>query len=189
MKKLFCVAATCIISAALLASCGGNSQKDEKFNPSLDTTTKCSITVVGDYSNFEALEAEFTRFNAYYPNVSLTYEKVDDYTNNLPTVLNRADKPNIFFSYAAWMAGDEKYATAVSKMEDLSDPALKLNLDCIRPGLLNRDNGKVSMVPLTLGTVQGVNIEIRRPRVESSSYRLTLYHQLRHRRSLDWLLG
>lgn len=161
MKKLFCVAATCIISAALLASCGGNSQKDEKFNPSLDTTTKCSITVVGDYSNFEALEAEFTRFNAYYPNVSLTYEKVDDYNNNLPTVLNRADKPNIFFSYAAWMAGDEKYATAVSKMEDLSDPALKLNLDCIRPGLLNRDNGKVSMVPIfsrTYGTLINVDL-------------------------------
>ena len=34
-------------------------------------------------------------------------------------------------------------------MEDLSDPALKLNLDCIRPGLINRDaEGHVRMVPV-----------------------------------------
>ena len=36
---------------------------------------------MGDYGNFEALEAEFDRFNEYYPNVSLSYVKLDDYKN------------------------------------------------------------------------------------------------------------
>ena len=47
------------------------------------------------------------------------------------------------------MAGNTKYADAIAHMEDLADPAVNLNLDAIRPGLLNKDsNGKVSMVPI-----------------------------------------
>ena len=42
------------------------------FKPRLDTTTKCSITVVGHYNNFEALVAEFNLFNQYYPNVEIS---------------------------------------------------------------------------------------------------------------------
>ena len=166
MKKVVKVAVL-LISTALLASCKGgpssnNKSVEEVYKPSLDTNTQCSIKVVGDYSNFEALEAEFDRFNAYYPNVSLSYEKVDDYTNNLAVVLEGEDKPNIFFTYASWMANTEKYATAIAHMEELSNPDLKLNLDCIRPGLLNKDsNGKVSMVPIfsrTYGTLVNTDL-------------------------------
>lgn len=153
MKKSLCLAVS-ILSTALLVSC---SQEDEEFKPFLNTETSCSIKVVGDYSNFEALEVEFDRFNAFYPNVSLSYEKIDDYVNTLGTVLEREDKPNIFFSYAAWTAGDEKYKVAISHMEDLSDSSLKLNLNCIRPGLINHvEDNKVLMVPIfsrTYGTM------------------------------------
>ena len=149
MKKALCIAVT-ILSTLALVSCGGKKdQGNEEFKPSLDTEASCEIKVVGDYSNFEALEAEFDRFNEYYPNVVLSYEKVDDYSNNLGTVLEGKDKPNIFFSYAAWMAGDAKYASIVSHMEDLSDPALKINLNCIRDGLINRDKDcKTFLVPV-----------------------------------------
>ena len=160
MKKLLHISIS-LISMALLASCGGDSTSKE-FKPALDTKTECSIVIVGDYSNFEALEAEFDKFQVYYPNVDLTYEKVDDYANNISTVLERAEKPNIFFSYAAWMAGDEKYQTAIEHMENLANPALKLNLDCIRPGLINRDaSGKVAMVPVfsrTYGTLVNTDL-------------------------------
>ena len=145
-----------IISLMLLTSCGGSGQ-DEKFTPALDPNTSCTITVVGDYSNFEALEAEFDRFNEYYKNVELSYSKLDDYKNNLATALGReSERPNIFFSYT-WMMENEKYDPVITHMENLSDSKLKLNLDCIRPGLMNHDaKGNVVMVPVfsrTYGTL------------------------------------
>nr|MCR5089545.1 extracellular solute-binding protein [Oscillospiraceae bacterium] len=100
------------------------------------------------YDNFEALEAEFDRFNMYYPNVQLSYVKLDDFNNMLGTVLGGNDKPNIFFSHT-WMFGNELYDPVFAHMEDLSDPALKLNLDCIRPELISRDaEGRVLMAPV-----------------------------------------
>lgn len=162
MKKVTC-AILGVVFIALLVSCNkGNNKVDETFKPSLDLETKCQIRVVGDYSNFEALEKEFDRFNQYYPNVALSYEKIDDYTNNLATVLEGNNKPNIFFSYAAWTAGDAKYSTIIPHMEDLSDASLKMNLKCIRPGLINHDaNNKVLMVPVfsrTYGTLVNNNL-------------------------------
>ncbi len=149
MKKLLCVILV-FFTLFLLTACG--SQAPEKtaagFRPALDTGRNCSITVVGSYDNFEALEAEFDRFNEFYPNVKLSYVKLDDYSNMLGTVLESNDKPNIFFSYN-WMMGNEQYGPVSACMEDLSDPALKLDLDCIRPGLLSHDaEGRVRMVPV-----------------------------------------
>ena len=149
MKKLLCI--ICILCAALsLTACGGKTQEESAagFKPSLDKNTRCTITVAGAYDNFEALEAEFDRFNAYYPNVQLSYVKLDDYNNILATALEGKDRPNIFFSYS-WMIGNEQYDPVFAHAEDLSAPALRLNLDCIRPGLINHDaEGRVLMVPV-----------------------------------------
>ena len=154
MKKMLRLTQT-LFMASLLASCGGGnpSGTEEEFKPSLDTTTECSIRVDGDYGNFEALEAEFDRFKEYYPKVHLSYLKID---GSVADVLNGEEAPNIFFCHPK-MIGNEQYASVVSHMEDLSDPALKMNLDCIRPNLLKRDSeGKVFMVPVfsrTYGTL------------------------------------
>lgn len=150
---------TAILSIAMMTSC---KDKSDVFKPSLDVETTCSISVVGDYDNFEALEAEFDRFNTYYKNVVLTYYKVDDYKNNLANVLgSEHNRPNIFFSYT-WMAGNSKYDPVFAHMENLSDPNLKLNLDCIRPGLINHDaSGNVVMIPVfsrTYGALVNKNI-------------------------------
>ena len=156
MRKLNFIA-TSILSVALLAACGGDAKE---FKPALDVETKCSIKIVGEYSNFEALEAEFDKFNVYYPNVTLTYEKIDDYNNNIATVLE-STKPNIFFSYT-WMMGNDKYNDVVSHMEDLSDTKLKLDLGCLRQSLVNKTaEGKVLMVPVfsrTYGTLVNNNL-------------------------------
>ena len=148
MKKLICaVLVACMLIP--LAACGKtNDETDAVFKPALDTSANCNITVVGSYDNFEALEAEFDRFNEFYPNVRLRYVKLDDYNNTLATALSGNDKPNVFFSYT-WMLGNPNYDQVTAHMEDLSDPALKLNLNCIRPGLINRDaEGRVRMVPV-----------------------------------------
>ena len=149
MRRLLCVILFICILVSLTA-CGGKPQEETAagFKPSLDTSTSCSITVVGSYDNFEALEAEFDKFNEIYPNVQLSYVKLDDYNNVLGATLESNDKPNIFFSYT-WMMGNEKYASVCAHMEELSDSALRLNLDCIRPGLLNHDaEGHVFMAPV-----------------------------------------
>lgn len=149
MKKWICVIlALCVL--VLLTACGSKQPEKQAagFRPALSTGTNCRITVAGNYDNFEALEAEFDKFNEFYPNVKLSYVKLDDYNNVLGTVLTGNDKPNIFFSYT-WMIGNEQYSSVTAQMEDLSDPALKLNLDCIRPGLINHDaDGRVRLVPV-----------------------------------------
>ena len=157
MKKLVC-AAISILSATLVVSCKGKAKEESNgFNPSLNLETRCAIKVVGDYDNFEALEAEFDRFNEYYPNVTLSYRKYSNYSTNLTDALTKEDAPNIFFSYASWMAGNEAYSGIVSHMEDLSDSALKIDLSCLRQGLVNRnEDGKVFMAPVfsrTYGTL------------------------------------
>ena len=149
MKKLLCIILV-IFTLVSLTACGGKPQEETAagFKPSLDTSTSCSITVVGSYDNFEALEAEFDKFNEIYPNVQLSYVKLDDYNNVLGATLESNDKPNVFFSYT-WMMGNEKYASVCAHMEELSDPALALDIDCIRPGLINHDaEGRVLLAPV-----------------------------------------
>ena len=151
MRKLLCIILI-ICTLVSLTACGSKPEEEQTpeagFKPALDTNTSCEITVVGSYDNFEALEAEFDKFNEIYPNVQLSYVKLDDYNNVLGTTLGSNDKPNIFFSYT-WMTGNEKYENVVAHMEDLSDPSLGLNLECIRPGLVNHDkDGRVMLVPV-----------------------------------------
>ena len=150
MKKLLCIIMFSL-TVFVLAACGANEQKEETTavsEPALDKETEAQITVAGSYDNFEALEAEFERFNKLYPNVQLSYVKPDDYNNTLDTVLEGNNAPDIFFSFA-WMQGNEKYDQVFARMEDLSDPELGLDLDCIRPGLLSSDEeGHVLMVPV-----------------------------------------
>ena len=149
MKKMISIILVISVVVSLMA-CGGKKPEETSgvFSPALDTNTSCSITVAGSYDNFEALEAEFDRFNEMYPNVQLSYVKLDDYSNILGAALEGDDAPNIFFSYA-WMIGNDKYAPVLAHMEDLSDPALGINLVCIRPGLINHDDeGRVMIVPV-----------------------------------------
>ena len=137
MKKLFCTILF-ICTLVLLTACGSKPKEENTtaaagFKPALDTKRSCKITVAGSYDNFEALEAEFDRFNEIYPNVQLSYVKLDDYNNMLGTALESNDKPNIFFSHT-WMIVNKQYDPVFANMEDLSDPALGLKLDSIRPG-------------------------------------------------------
>ena len=151
MKKIICILlALSMCVAVLLTACGETTTEkaDAAFEPALDTATACQITVAGSYDNFEALETEFEKFNEIYPNVKFRYVKLDDYNNVLATALDGKDKPNIFFSNP-WMVGNEKYDAVCDHMEELSDEALGLDLDCIRPGLVNHDaKGRVMMVPV-----------------------------------------
>lgn len=148
MRKHIFMVLIVFMLMSLTACSRKKEESDVGFIPSLDSQASCSITVVGSYDNFEALEAEFDRFNEFYPNVRFKYVKLDDYNNTLGVALESSNKPNIFFATAS-MIGNQKYDSVFRHMENLSDPALKLNLDCIRPGLINNDSKDgVMMVPV-----------------------------------------
>ena len=154
MKKTMCMF-WAVLMLLSLAACGSKKQEAttaEGFTPALDTSAGGHIDIVGGYDNFEALEAEFDRFNDYYPNVELVYTKVDDYNNMIGTVLNGNDAPDIYANYS-WMYGREQYKASIDHAEDLSDPALGLDLGCIRGNiLLNTDDGALPMVPVFSNT-------------------------------------
>ena len=154
MKKVLCVCFALLMILGLTA-CGTEKQvttEEKGFKPSLDTSASCSIVVAGGYDNFEALEAEFDRFNSYYPNVKLMFTKIDDYNNMIGTVLNGNDAPDIYVNYS-WMYGREQYKASIDHAEDLSDPALGLDLNCIRSNIiLKTDDGKLPMVPVFSNT-------------------------------------
>ena len=148
MKKTLCVILSALLTVVLMTcACPAYAGSAGAFQPRLNTDTSCEITVVGSYSNFEALEAEFESFNEIYPNVELTYLKPDDYENLLGIVLESKNPPNIFFSFP-WMYGNDKFETAFEHMEDLSDPQLDLDLECIRPNLLRYSDGQLLTVPV-----------------------------------------
>ena len=138
-----------------LAACGSKKQEaavEEGFKPSLDTSTGCHLVIAGGYDNFEALEAEIDNFNDYYPNAELVYTKVDDYNNMIGTVLNGNDAPDIYVNYS-WMYGRDQYRSSIDHAEDLTDPKLGLDLDCIRSNIiLKTDDGTLPMVPVFSNT-------------------------------------
>ena len=155
MKKTLCLLLSVLMILGL-AACGSEKQEpvaeEEGFKPALDTSTSCNINVAGGYDNFEALEVEFDRFNKYYPDVELTFTKVDDYNNMIGTVLNGNDAPDIYVNYS-WMYGRDQYSSSIDHAEDLSDSALGLDLDRIRSNIiLNTDDGSLPMVPVFANT-------------------------------------
>ncbi len=92
--------------------------KKEGFTPALDKSVSCHINVAGNYSNFEALEAEFDRFNEYYPDVEMVFTKIDDFNNMIGVVLNGNDAPDIYVNNS-WMYGREQYKESIDHALDL----------------------------------------------------------------------
>ncbi|MBQ3321548.1 MAG: carbohydrate ABC transporter substrate-binding protein [Firmicutes bacterium] len=154
MKKIMYMLLAVVMILGLSA-CGSEQQEaatKEGFSPSLDTSTECQITVAGGYDNFEALEAEFDSFNEYYPNVELMFTKVDDYNNMIGMVLDGNDAPDIYVNYS-WMYGREQYQSSIDHAENLADPELGLDLDCIRSNImLKTSDDTLPMVPVFANT-------------------------------------
>ena len=73
-----------VIMIFCLTACNSRKQnKEENFTPKLDTSTSCKISIVGSYSNFEALEAEFDRFKEYDPKTIYENDTIKEYAEKL----------------------------------------------------------------------------------------------------------
>lgn len=149
MRRMLALALAALMTMAL--ACGATA---ESFTPALDIGTECEVRVGGNYGNFEALEAAFDRFNEYYPEVTMSYTMLDDYNNMIVTAVTGADAPDIFCAFY-WMVDKEMYAPLFEQAEDLSDPALGIDLSCVQEGLVYHSDMGVRMVPV-LATTQGM---------------------------------
>ena len=147
-KKLKTLLSLSMAAALLLQGCGSTKNADAPFAPKYDKETEFSLTVAGNYSNFESLEAEFERFYEYYPNASLQYVTMDDYNNVISSALVNSEPPDIFTTNSA-MIGNEKYDDMFEACEVLSDPSLDIDYSCIRDSLIRTtDSGDVVMLPI-----------------------------------------
>ncbi len=132
----------------LLQGCGSRKKAEVPFTPKYDPNTEFSLTVAGNYSNFESLEAEFERFYEYYPNASMQYVTMDDYNNVISSALVNSEPPDIFTTNT-WMIGNESYDDLFDACEILSDPSIGIDYSCIRESLIRTtDSGDVVMLPV-----------------------------------------
>ena len=134
--------------ALLVTGCNGGGNKP--FVPNLDTETKCKIVVKGHYDNFEALDEQVHKFNTFYPNVDIDYEKVDNYTKE--DVINNLfvgdSAPDIYFINNGWES-DSRYANLFRYAEDLADPNTGIDISAVREELVYKDkDGHAPFVPI-----------------------------------------
>lgn len=154
--KVKLIAVLLLFIAVTITSTGCKNKKsarsqagsEKEFLPSLERDIKASIKVYGNYSNFEALEAEFDRFNQIYPNVVLNYAFLDNYNSAIIPAINSDEAPDIFFLFA-WMIGWPKYEELFEIAENLAQPELNINLNCIyEENIYTSADGKKPMLPM-----------------------------------------
>ena len=156
LTKISVTAASAALVLALAAGCsaGGNTgaSSDAEFKAALDTTQKVTLNVVGDYSNFEALETQFDAFNEIYPNVTLSYSKLDDYAVSVSETLNATDDSAAdLFMVGEWIFTNPKYESVGAMAEDLSKT--DVNLDAVEPDLISKtSDGSIAALPLIGGS-------------------------------------
>ena len=130
---------------------GGCKKKTEEkaFVPRLDTQTKCKIEIAGRYQNFEALEAEFDRFNEFYPNVELSYTYLDNYKVTIATALAGENAPDIFMTFP-WMLDKTSFDPLLNNAENLADSKKTgFELSAVNQKLLfPMSDGSLPMVPV-----------------------------------------
>jgi multiple sugar transport system substrate-binding protein len=134
-------------------SCNKKSTDAQKFKPRLSADAKCQIRIVGNYKNFEAMEAEFDRFNEFYPEVELTYSYLDNYKSTIKSAISSTSAPDIYMTFP-WMLDRQDYKTILDSAEDIgNEEKVGFNLATIRRQLVFRTSeGQVPMIPVLSGS-------------------------------------
>lgn len=153
MKKSLYVI-LCATLFFLIISCTTKAYSDDQvsFVPSLPTDKELSLNMIGVWGNFEAIEEVFQDFNKIYPNVSLSYEYVD---NVISATENRcAVNDNIDLIFLNSMEFN-------SSIKDIADKYLvdfnkvNINLSAIDERYLKltqTENGEQKFIPIYFET-------------------------------------
>ena len=153
MKKTTLPILALSLFTGLFFSCTKKSVTEKAFKPRLATDTKCQINIAGNYKNFEALEAEFDRFNEFYPNVELSFSFLDSYNSTIKSALAGDSAPDIYMTFQ-WMLDRPEYKELFASAQDMSnEKELGFNLSTIRSELIEHTaDGRTPMVPVLSGS-------------------------------------
>ena len=147
MKRIISVVILIAFIISTVAGCG-DTKEQEGFVPKYDTSISASLKIYGSYSNFEALESEFERFNEYYPNVELSYIYLDGYGDSIGNSLLSAEAPDIYCTFY-WMWGNPNCQDIFDSAADLSAEDTGIDFSCLREDLVRTtEDGQVLMAPV-----------------------------------------
>lgn len=83
-----------ILAIIPLTSCSPTSGREDVINPNLDLTKNISLNIVGRFESFPAIDLAAEKFHKKYPNATITYEYMANYTNTTTGLAARlAEKP------------------------------------------------------------------------------------------------
>ncbi|WP_026503828.1 ABC transporter substrate-binding protein [Butyrivibrio sp. NC3005] len=160
-QKVWCNILGVILTVFIIVTASGcrDVKNDDSFVPKLDKSQSCSIKVYGSYSNFEALESEFDRFNEYYPNVELSYIYLDGYGDSIGNSLLSQEAPDIYCTFY-WMWGNPSCSDIFESAADLAKEDTGIDFSCVRESLIRKtEDGQVLMAPV-LATSFGMLVNI-----------------------------
>ncbi|MDO4962105.1 MAG: extracellular solute-binding protein, partial [Eubacteriales bacterium] len=111
-------------------------KKAEPFEPALDTGKSVELNIIGFYDNFPSLDTVYADFKEYYPNVSISYEKLDDYWNAVRDRLSSGQKVDIFMSVKSYSTTEQGI---MSKSVNLADPQYGIDISALDSDVI-KDN-------------------------------------------------
>ncbi|CBK74406.1 ABC-type sugar transport system, periplasmic component [Butyrivibrio fibrisolvens 16/4] len=145
-RRLISIIVLVTLMITTVVGCKG--AKEKPFAPRFDESQSGSIKVYGSYSNFEALESEFERFNEYYPNVELSYIYLDGYRDAIGNSLLSVEAPDIYCTFY-WMWENPECEDIFEAAEDLAAADYGIDFSSVRDGIVRKtDEGKVLMAPV-----------------------------------------
>lgn len=133
MKKKILSVLTAVTLIAALGACGNEndgaasgvgSSTGESSNPAIDHDIKCEITFL---THKQGMEDDFARyqeeFNKIYPNVTITYEPIADYKDNIEIRLSSGNWGDMCMIPHQFMAETEypNYFVSLGTIDEFSD--------------------------------------------------------------------
>lgn len=154
MKKKLSVLLCLCMAFTSLAGCSGNnepssSEESNEFVPSMDKETVAEINVGGNWSNFQALEAAAADWNQIYPNVTVNYTQINDYTQMLNTIVTGTNPPDIITLDADGYY--ENKDVIINALEDLSE--IGMNTDVLGESVIGGSSANGKFCTLSWGTL------------------------------------
>ena len=153
MKKRFILVGLLLLSAMMLTACAKPAENaapaddtSAAFTPKLDTSKAVTLEIAGFFGNFEALDQVINHFNAYYPNVTTTYEQIGsskmvEYLKTNPYIdVFMTDDINLRYPNMA-----ETYV--LDQCADLGAAGISISNDDVRA--FSTFDGKLARVPMS----------------------------------------
>lgn len=138
-QKAFTTILSLVLCMSLLLSmtgCGdGEKQGGYQKNPELDTKTEVTLRMVSSENTWPELDSVIAKFEEVYPNCTIVYEPIEEYSNNLDLRLSQ-DERKIDIFRTSNILKDTKYRDKALNL--ISEESAKiLDLSGTNPGLVS----------------------------------------------------